>query len=88
MLAIQSDIAKYNCIYTQGTVAFQTPGVLFLFYSPGIFVNIRFDISCVPLPITLLRYNSETPKQIKTNGFRLLVCFQFILGGLVRISSY
>ena len=27
MLAIQSGIAKYHCLYTQGAVAFQTPGV-------------------------------------------------------------
>ena len=27
MLAIQSDIAKYRCLYSQGAVAFQTPGV-------------------------------------------------------------
>ena len=33
MLAIQSGIAKCHCLYTQGTVAFETPGVFF--YSPG-----------------------------------------------------
>ena len=32
MLAIQSNIAKYHCLYTQGAVAFQTPGI---FDSPG-----------------------------------------------------
>ena len=38
MLAIQSGIAKYRCLYTQGAVAFQTPG-LFL-DSPGIKMKI------------------------------------------------
>ena len=27
MLAIQSNIAKYHCLYMQGAVAFQTPSV-------------------------------------------------------------
>ena len=34
MLAIQSDIAKYHCIYIQGAVAVKTPGV-FLVDSSG-----------------------------------------------------
>ena len=29
MLEIQSGIGKYRCLYTQGAVAFQTPGVFF-----------------------------------------------------------
>ena len=29
MLAMQSDITKYHCVYTQGAVAFQTPGDFF-----------------------------------------------------------
>ena len=33
MLAIQSNIAKYHCLYIQGAVAFQTPGIFF--DSPG-----------------------------------------------------
>ena len=32
MLAIQSGIAKCHCLYTQGAVAFETPG---FFDSPG-----------------------------------------------------
>ena len=34
MLAIQSGIANYHCLYTQGAEAFQTSGVFF--DSPGI----------------------------------------------------
>ena len=30
MLAIESSIAKYHCLYTQGAVALQTPDVFFL----------------------------------------------------------
>ena len=33
MLAIQSGVAEYHCLYTQGAVASQTPGVFF--DSPG-----------------------------------------------------
>ena len=29
MFAIQSNIAKYHCLYIQEAVAFQTPGVFF-----------------------------------------------------------
>ena len=34
MLAIQSGIVKYHCLYTEGAVAFQTLGVFF--YSPDL----------------------------------------------------
>ena len=37
MLAIQSGIAKYHCLYAQGEVASQTPGVFF--NSPGICIE-------------------------------------------------
>ena len=38
MLAIQSGIAKYHCLYNQGAVAFQTPG---FFDSLGILLQWR-----------------------------------------------
>ena len=30
MLAIQSGVAKYHCLYTQGALTFQTPGMFFV----------------------------------------------------------
>ena len=43
MLAIQSGIAEYHGLYTQGAVASQTPGVFF--DSPGSMIN-SFVAAC------------------------------------------
>ena len=46
MLAIQSGIAKYHCLYTLGAVGSQKPGVSF-FYSPGRIITISSILSRV-----------------------------------------
>ena len=38
MLAIQSDIAKYHCLYTQRAIAFQRPGLFIDLYSIKIII--------------------------------------------------
>ena len=40
MLATQSGIANYHCLFTRGAVAFQTPGVVV--YSPGTCITILY----------------------------------------------
>ena len=78
MLAIQSGIAKYHCLYAQGAVASQTPGVFF--YSPGSFgctvnLTLRTCVSGVGSLINLAVH-------LESNDNRFMPIF--ILKGVVR----
>ena len=91
MLAIQSDIAKYHCLYTQGAVAFQMPGVFFLTY-PVLYYIISYYIICIMQ--LRVRTHTHAMERMRLNGWIILywVAFHVVLDGLASyiggLSSY
>ena len=59
MLAIQSGIEKYHCLYAQGAVASHTPGVFF--DSPGIIFDRKKGLI---LLLSMLRFKMALLKKL------------------------
>ena len=79
MLAIQSCIAKYHCLYAQGAVASQTPGV-FLTHQVQI-----VDFSKDALTQLLSCDDEEFFHELNRNILKLAFCFIHELIGLTKI---